>query len=220
MKNYFLSILTMLLGTFAFVSCSSDDEEPSTISVNTTTLAFSADGGSLQFTVTSNTTWQISGVGSWCTVSLSSGSNTQTIIVTATPNTTSIARNCILTVSTTDGKASTAVIISQEIGTGNTGDTTLAGKVAGTYVGKLMSGGEVVNDAYKIILTKLNSTSVEMDAQFFSEPTNFNVSESQGQYVLTNSNYTNVTVTVAGKVLNVSFVNVAGTMTTYSGTKD
>ena len=40
------------------------------------------------------------------------------------------------------------------------------------------------------------------------------------KYVLSNSNYTDLTITVTGKVLNISFVNAGGTLTVFSGNKD
>lgn len=219
MKNYFLNtltILTIVLGSIAFTACD-EEETPPTVSVSSAALDFVADGGSQQFLVTSNTSWQISGASDWCTVSPFSGSNMQNVVVTVKASSLSSARNCVLTISTADGKASTSVVVSQAgVGDGKS----LAEIVSGTYVGKMMSGGEVIDDAYKIILTKLNSTSVEMNATFFTNPVNFNVSESQNQYVLTNANYSNMTATVSGKVLNVNFLNGAGTITTFTGSKD
>lgn len=229
-KGILWGIISMALVVtmgISVASCGDDKEDPATISANPNSLNFTADGGTQVISISSNTNWQISGNGGWCSVSPTSGSGNQTVTVTTFANSSTNNQNCVLTIQTKDGKVSTAVVVNQAGKSGPVGPdpSDFAAIVAGTYVGKLISGGEVVNDAYKIILTKLNSTSVEMDAAFFynngvRNVINFNVSMSQNQYVLTNSNYTDLTITVTGKVLNVSFVNAAGTLTTFSGNKD
>lgn len=97
----------------------------------------------------------------------------------------------------------------------------LADIVAGTYAGKLESGGNSVDDAYLVTLTRVTSTVVKVSAGFFDEEPAFNVENTGGQYKLVNtSNYSNVTMYVTSNgVLNISFVNGNRTMTVYSGTK-
>ncbi|MDR1980855.1 MAG: hypothetical protein LBQ39_04435, partial [Tannerellaceae bacterium] len=57
-----------------------------TLDVSTYTQNFPADGGSLYLFVTSNTSWTVSSSESWATVYPASGSNDETVRVTATAN--------------------------------------------------------------------------------------------------------------------------------------
>ena len=92
--------------------------------------------------------------------------------------------------------------------------------VAGVYSGKLVSGGYVTSDAYIVTLTRMTSTAVKVEANFFSESPIFNVEKEGSQYKLTNtSDYSNVSMYVSNETLNISFVNALGTMTSYVGNK-
>ena len=72
-----------------------------TLSVSPDSLNFASTGGEKTFIITSNTDWSIPSTISWLTVSSASGSNNETVTVTATPNTTSVQRNASISVTGT-----------------------------------------------------------------------------------------------------------------------
>ncbi len=207
-----LAIMMVSALSIGFTSCG-DDDDPDEVSVGTSMANFVKDGGSQVVNIMSNTNWTVSGAQSWVQVSPMTGSHNGMISINVGKNTGAF-RSCTLIIQA--GSASASISISQE---GDEIDD-LATRASGIYVGKLTSGGEIVDDAYKIIITRLNSTSVEVEAAFFGNPVNFNVSESQGQLLLTNTNYPDITMYITGNTLNCSFVNAAQTMTSFIGTKN
>ena len=217
-KNYLWSMLAMMMVSLlsvSFVSCGGGDDPADEVTASPNSIIFETSGGSRQVQITSNTSWTISGAPSWLTVSPMSGKGNATISISASASSSYESRNAFLSIQA--GKASTGISITQ--GNGSPGGD-LAQRASGVYVGKLVSGGEIVSDAYKVTINRLNSTSVEVIANFFDETVNFNVAESQGQIILTNANYSQITMYVTGNTLNISFVNMGGTMTTYVGTKN
>ena len=213
-KNYLWSMLAMMMVSLlsvSFVSCGGGDDPADEVTASPNSIIFEKSGGSRQVQITSNTSWTISGAPSWLTVSPMSGKGNATISISASSSCES--RNAFLSIQA--GKASTGISITQ-----GSPDVDLAQRASGVYVGKLVSGGEIVSDAYKVTINRLNSTSVEVIADFFDGTVNFNVAESQGQIILTNANYSQITMYVTGNTLNISFVNMGGTMTTYVGTKN
>lgn len=216
MKKFLWSALAIMMVSalsIGFTSCG-DDDDPDEVSVGTSMANFVKDGGSQVVNIMSNTNWTVSGAQSWVQVSPMTGSHNGMISINVGKNTGAF-RSCTLIIQA--GSASASISISQE---GDDVIDDLATRASGIYVGKLTSGGEIVDDAYKIIITRLNSTSVEVDAAFFGNPVNFNVSESQGQLLLTNTNYPDITMYITGNTLNCSFVNAAQTMTSFIGTKN
>ena len=107
-------LVLMLSATFIFSSCKDDDDEPSTLSVSSTDLDFTALGGERSFSVTSNTAWTINGAKSWCYVSITQGTGNLSVNVEVEKNTTKEARKCRLTVSTSDGTQSKTISIQQD----------------------------------------------------------------------------------------------------------
>lgn len=97
-----------------------------------------------------------------------------------------------------------------------------AAYIVGVYTGSLTSGNEVLDDAYVVKIDRISDKMVSMEAKFFSddEPVNFNVSYSNKVYTLSTSNVHNMTVTVTGKTLLISYLNNAGSQTTFSGSRD
>lgn len=95
----------------------------------------------------------------------------------------------------------------------------LADQAAGTYVGQLKLGSQVIQDAYAVQVTKLNDTSVKVSANFLSEATNFNLTQGANQINFVNSTLSYVTIYVTGTTLNASFLNKNNTMTTFMGNK-
>jgi len=69
------------------------------LTVNPSSLSYTADGESKTVTVTSNTSWTATSSASWLTVSPASGSNNGTITAVATANTSSSQRTATITVS-------------------------------------------------------------------------------------------------------------------------
>ena len=111
MKRLNYLLLTLLMCFMSF-SCSKD--EPSTISVSTSSVTLNEDGASQHVSITSNADWSVSGGESWLTVSPSSGSGNSSITLTATENKEFTPRSCTLSISTADGKASASVSVTQE----------------------------------------------------------------------------------------------------------
>lgn len=85
------------------VGCSKNNppapEPQPTLSLSVNELSFSDEGGELNFTVTSNSTWSISGSTGWITLSQTSGSGNATIKVTTTKNETYDEKNQMITIS-------------------------------------------------------------------------------------------------------------------------
>lgn len=114
----FWNIMTMLVlifgAAFVFSSCHKDDDEPSTLSLSTQRLEFTALGGERSFTVASNTGWNINGAKSWCYISITQGNGTKDVNVEVEKNTTKEERSCNLTISTTDGMLNQTIKIIQD----------------------------------------------------------------------------------------------------------
>ncbi|MBQ1730921.1 MAG: T9SS type A sorting domain-containing protein, partial [Bacteroidales bacterium] len=69
------------------------------LTVNPTSLSYTANGESKTVTVTSNTSWTATSSASWLTVSPASGSNNGTITAVAAANTSTQQRTATITVS-------------------------------------------------------------------------------------------------------------------------
>ena len=78
--------------------------------------------------------------------------------------------------------------------------------IAGVYTGKLKVGTNVTADAYVVTVTKVSSSVVKVTADFYTD----NGSESSS----------GINITVTGKAMTISFLNNAGSMTTFTGTRD
>ena len=92
--------------------CSPDD--PSTISVSTSSVSFDSNSGFQTISVSSNTNWNVSGGESWLKVTPTSGSGNSSIMLSVEENKDFTSKNCTLTISTMDGGASGSVSVSQE----------------------------------------------------------------------------------------------------------
>lgn len=96
-----------------------------------------------------------------------------------------------------------------------------AKSIVGTYTGQLTSGGYVIEDVYVVNITKISNKAVRVNAKLFSDDyANFNVSYKNGVYTLESANQSNMTATIQQKSLTISYLNQAGTMTTFSGSRD
>ena len=95
-------------------SCSKDDDskpEPSTLSIEKTTITFSAGGGNTSIAVTTNTTWSITGGDSWLTVTKPS---TSVVNLSASRNESTTKRETTITVKTDDGSLSQSITVTQD----------------------------------------------------------------------------------------------------------
>ena len=85
--------------------------------------------------------------------------------------------------------------------------------IAGVYTGKLKVGTNVTADAYVVTVTK---------ADFYTDngSENYNVTKEGNQYILSSESSSGINITVTGKAMTISFLNNAGSMTTFTGTRD
>ncbi|MBQ6276569.1 MAG: S8 family serine peptidase [Bacteroidales bacterium] len=90
------------------------------LTVNPSSLSYTAAGESKTVTITSNTSWTATSSASWLTVSPASGSNNGTITAVATANTSSSQRTATITVSGTGVNAQTISVT--QAGTNSGGD--------------------------------------------------------------------------------------------------
>ena len=96
-----------------------------------------------------------------------------------------------------------------------------ASAIAGVYTGKLTVNNTVIEDAYVVRVDKISSTVVCVSANFYPHGSeNYNVSYENGQYMFESESSVNITITVTGKAMNVSFLNGAGNITTFNGSRD
>lgn len=119
MKNkFFLLAFCFVAMSLSVISCSSgsDDPEP-TLTVGTSSLSFTSEGESQSFSISSNTSWTITGNQSWLTVSPASGTGSQSVVVYAQSNQTTSPRTCILNIVTSDGSKRQSVSIEQQAAT-------------------------------------------------------------------------------------------------------
>lgn len=91
----------------------------SSITVDKPSLEFQTEGGSQTIQITSNTTWKVNGMQSWLSISpiennTEPTNGSETKIVTLTVSESTDTRNCTLLFTTTNGKASASVTITQK----------------------------------------------------------------------------------------------------------
>ena len=91
--------------------------------------------------------------------------------------------------------------------------------IAGVYTGKLKVG---TADAYVVTVTKVSSSVVKVTADFYTDngSENYNVTKEGNQYILSSESSSGINITVTGKAMTISFLNNAGSMTTFTGTRD
>lgn len=93
--------------------------------------------------------------------------------------------------------------------------------IAGVYTGKLKVGTNVTADAYVVTVTKISSSVVKVTADFYTNGSkNYNVTKEGNQYILSSESSSGINITVTGKAMTISFLNNAGSMTTFTGTRD
>lgn len=104
-----LSIVSMIM----LASCENEEPVPSSLTVSTTEVNISEEGGSQSLTITSNTSWTIVGGKAWLTVNPSTGDGNKVVVLSATENSTLASRECSLQVMTDDGTVSHNVNVVQ-----------------------------------------------------------------------------------------------------------
>jgi uncharacterized lipoprotein YehR (DUF1307 family) len=89
--------------------------------------------------------------------------------------------------------------------------------IAGVY-----TGTNVTADAYVVTVTKVSSSVVKVTADFYTDngSENYNVTKEGNQYILSSESSSGINITVTGKAMTISFLNNAGSMTTFTGTRD
>lgn len=94
--------------------------------------------------------------------------------------------------------------------------------IAGVYTGKLKVGTNVTADAYVVTVTKVSSSVVKVTADFYTDngSENYNVTKEGNQYILSSESSSGINITITGKAMTISFLNNAGSMTTFTGTRD
>ena len=115
-QTMYIAIMCVSNDVFAFfiddIEVSSSSTPSYNLTVNPSSLSYTADGESKTVTVTSNTSWTATSSANWLTISPSSGSNNGTITAVAAANTSSSQRTATITVSGT-GVSSQTISVTQ-----------------------------------------------------------------------------------------------------------
>ncbi|MFA5848800.1 MAG: BACON domain-containing carbohydrate-binding protein [Bacteroidales bacterium] len=106
-----LKKIYILLIAFIALVCVSCQPEP-TLTLSSSTVEVPFAGSETTITVTSNTSWSISGGGGWCSIVPSSGEGTATVRLVAAKNTSNADRSTTITVIA--GTLSGSVAVSQK----------------------------------------------------------------------------------------------------------
>ncbi|MBR6067621.1 MAG: C10 family peptidase [Bacteroidales bacterium] len=110
-QTMYIAIMCVSNDVFAFfiddIEVSSSSTPSYNLTVNPSSLSYTAAGESKTVTVTSNTSWTATSSANWLTVSPASGSNNGTITAVAAANTTTSQRTATITVSGTGVSAQT-----------------------------------------------------------------------------------------------------------------
>lgn len=83
-----------------------------TLAVSKNSFLFGSEIGQGEFTISSNTNWNISSDKSWCSVATTSGSNNKTVSFSITENTSTQRRIAIITINTSS--SSIQIVVTQE----------------------------------------------------------------------------------------------------------
>ena len=109
--NFLWSMLSIVMAAMLSVQLTSCGDDKDSVSVSSPSVNISENGGSQSVSITSNTSWSISGMPSWLTVSPMQGSQNGVISISASQNTTNASRSCSLLVSA--GTASAMITVEQ-----------------------------------------------------------------------------------------------------------
>ena len=95
-----------------------------------------------------------------------------------------------------------------------------ADAVAGIYSGKLSYGTDVLQDAYVVRVVKVTSSVVTIYADFMSGSKNYNVELRNGIYIINSETDPNITASVSGKTLSISYITNSKILATFYGNRD
>lgn len=111
MKRLFICVLSAV--SIILASCEKEENSTPSLTVSTTEINFSDEGGSQSLSISSNTSWTITGGKAWLTVSPSTGEGNKVVVLSASENSALAARECTIQVTTDDGSISHTVNIIQ-----------------------------------------------------------------------------------------------------------
>lgn len=112
MKRFIFFVLSVVSMTI-LASCENEEPVAPSLTVSTTEVNISEEGGSQSLTISSNTSWAITGGKAWLTVNPSTGEGNKVVVLSATENSTLASRECSLQVMTDDGTISHNVKVVQ-----------------------------------------------------------------------------------------------------------
>lgn len=96
-----------------------------------------------------------------------------------------------------------------------------ADAVAGKYSGRLTYGTTLVEDAYVVEIHKETSSIVSVDADFMGDnDARYTVSKTGNTYTIQNELDPNISITVYGNSLTLTYLTVGGRMYSFTGVKD
>jgi endoglucanase len=113
-KQFFLKLLIPIT-IIAFFSCKKTSSAPPELTASQTAITFTPEGGTQDFTVASNATWNISNPASaWLQLNTTSGGSGSSVIhlTTLSQNSTGLTRSGVLVINSTNGQ-SRRVTVSQ-----------------------------------------------------------------------------------------------------------
>jgi len=109
-KNLFFLRILIAITIISFFSCKKTNNAPPELTVNQTAITFTPEGGTQDFSITCNATWNIvNPESSWLQLNTTSGSSGNTVIhlTTLSGNGTGSTRSSTLTISSSNGQART-----------------------------------------------------------------------------------------------------------------
>jgi len=109
-----MMLVALVMSVGVISSCGNDDDvEPATLTLSTSSLDFSASGGTASVNVISNTNWNITGSNEWCKALITSGQGNSSVIINVEVSNTAESRENKLTFYTQDGTVSQSVTVKQ-----------------------------------------------------------------------------------------------------------
>ena len=123
-----------------------------TLSVSPSSLSFQQSGGTQSVDVTTNVSWTATTSASWLSISPTNGTESGTIIVTATANNSSSSRSATITITGSNGVSSQTITVSQAASSGIQPD--------------MYEPNNTVTTAYNLGTMNANSTSYTVNANF------------------------------------------------------
>ena len=163
MKKFLWGALAMMMVTALSVGVTScgDDEDPDEVALTEYSVQFDAAGGSKSISVSSNTSWTISGAQPWLQVMPMQGSGNGSFTIMASENTEKSARTCTLNIRA--GSTSTTLSVYQP---GKTVDDDPVGSYTGTL--KPMGYSDAPARCY-VTITRLSSDAVRVSSLICEE---------------------------------------------------